>query len=71
LFRKRLVKAEVKFFPLELKNQGGRRFIPALKDRVFAPSAEINRALAAKRLSPLAVLACLGYAAPRRELMAV
>ena len=32
----------MKFFSLELKNQGGRRFIPALKDRVFAPSNEIN-----------------------------
>ena len=43
LFWKRLVKTEVNFFSLELKNQGRRRFIPALKDRVFAPSAEINR----------------------------
>ena len=42
LFWKRLVKTEVNFFSLELKNQGRRRFIPALKDRVFAPSAEIK-----------------------------
>jgi len=42
----------VKFFSLELKNQGGRRFIPALKDRVFAPSAEIKRTETIRRERP-------------------